>query len=291
MAETTDNYGGNKLHKVTAAFDKPHYDDRSFKIFLAGTIDMGSAPDWQGYLTDQIFKKHPNRMIHILTPRTEFWVNKVDEKQRADETKEEFDLRQKKKAAFDLQSQVDWELDALEKVDLIVMNLHDKSKSPISLLELGIFAESKKILVRCSKEFYRFDNVRIVCKRKGVAHVSHWTLFENTILDILERLAPKPSESSAGAVSQTQRQVIIKEKLESAFNKGLDKEPDRDFPFVPLMDAAIATLPEPYKSVVQTQAKAIAEASEEVERMNKNITASNIAVINTISKINNGTLK
>ena len=64
--------------------------------------------------------------------------------------------------------QVNWELSHLEESDFIIMNILGTSKSPISLLELGLFAHSKKISVVCDSTFYRYDNVSITCKRYGI---------------------------------------------------------------------------------------------------------------------------
>ena len=64
--------------------------------------------------------------------------------------------------------QVNWELDALEKADFIILNLLPNSKSPISLLELGLFAKSEKLLVCCPKEFYRSGNIQIVCDKYNI---------------------------------------------------------------------------------------------------------------------------
>ena len=59
--------------------------------------------------------------------------------------------------------QVRWELDHLEDADLIIMYILGTSKSPISLLEMGLHARSGKMHVICEKDFYRYDNVRITC--------------------------------------------------------------------------------------------------------------------------------
>ena len=64
--------------------------------------------------------------------------------------------------------QINWELEHLEAADLIIMNFMEKSKSPISLLEMGLFARSGKMHVVCPTGFYRYDNVRITCARYGV---------------------------------------------------------------------------------------------------------------------------
>ena len=42
------------------------------------------------------------------------------------------------------------------------------SQSPITLLELGLFAGSRKLRVICPASFYRYDNVRITCQRYAV---------------------------------------------------------------------------------------------------------------------------
>lgn len=75
-------------------------------------------------------------------------------------------------AAFErgelFEEQVQWELDALEKADLIAMYLVPGTRSPISLLELGLYARSGKLVVSCPDGFWRKGNVEAVCRRYGV---------------------------------------------------------------------------------------------------------------------------
>ncbi len=68
----------------------------------------------------------------------------------------------------DFEHQVNWELEHLEKADLIIMNILASSKSPITLLEMGLHMRSGKLHVICEPGFYRYDNVRITCNRYGV---------------------------------------------------------------------------------------------------------------------------
>lgn len=114
-------------------------------IFLAGTIDMGTGEDWQSGLMDY-FSSQPGRYL-LFNPRQENW-----DASRPGE----------------MDYQVNWELEHLEKADIIIMNILPGSKSPITLLELGLFAKSGKLHVACTPEFYRYDNVRITCSRYGV---------------------------------------------------------------------------------------------------------------------------
>lgn len=122
------------------------------RIFLAGTIDCGNSEDWQSKYIENLYNTHKDNdnIIIIYNPR------RPSGKGLNPDDKKEMDY------------QVNWELDKLEKSDIIIMNILGNSKSPISLLELGLFAKSGKLEVICPEEFYRYDNVRIVCERNGI---------------------------------------------------------------------------------------------------------------------------
>ncbi len=120
--------------------------DRNFTtVFLAGTIDMGSGRDWQAEMKDR-FSSMEGRFI-LFNPRQENW-----DASRPGE----------------MEYQVQWELEHLEQADIIIMYILGNSKSPISLLEIGLHARSGKLHVICEEDFYRHDNVRITCHRYGV---------------------------------------------------------------------------------------------------------------------------
>lgn len=63
---------------------------------------------------------------------------------------------------------MEWELNALEKADYIIMFFGKDSKSPISLLEMGLYAKSGKLLVICPDGFWRKGNVDITAEKYGV---------------------------------------------------------------------------------------------------------------------------
>ena len=67
--------------------------------------------------------------------------------------------------------QVNWELDALEQADWIIFYFDKHTKSPITLLELGLFATSKKLLVCCPEGYWKKGNVDIVCQRNQIPQV------------------------------------------------------------------------------------------------------------------------
>jgi len=117
-------------------------------IFLAGTIDNGKSEDWQSVVVDRL--KHFN--VQLLNPRRTQWDSSLEQTIN--------------NPAF--VEQVTWELDSLQRCDIIIMNLVGNSKSPISLLELGLFASSGKLMVTCGLDFYRRGNVEIVCDRYDI---------------------------------------------------------------------------------------------------------------------------
>lgn len=147
---------------IYTAPERIDFNRNKFKIFLAGTIDMGNSENWQKKLIDNTPKPEE---IDFYNPRRVEW----DESWEQDFESPQF---------F---QQVTWEMDAMDKADLIIMNLLPGSKSPISLLELGMFAKSGKIMVCCPKAFYRSGNVHIVCNHYNIP------CFE-TIEELLERV-------------------------------------------------------------------------------------------------------
>jgi hypothetical protein len=117
-------------------------------VFMAGSIDMGKAVDWQ----QQMFKKTKDLNITYLNPRRPDW----DSSWKQEIENEEFS------------KQVNWELDSLDVCDTIVLYFSKESQAPISLLELGLNAGSGKVLVCCPKGYWKKGNVDIVCKRNDI---------------------------------------------------------------------------------------------------------------------------
>jgi hypothetical protein len=64
--------------------------------------------------------------------------------------------------------QVSWELDMLDAADVVVMYFAPGTKSPVSLLELGLCARSGKLKVCCPEGFWRCGNVEMVCQRNRI---------------------------------------------------------------------------------------------------------------------------
>jgi len=122
-------------------------------VFLAGSIEMGKAIDWQQEIISQLTQAGWNGIV--LNPRRPDWDASWEQKI------ENLKFRE----------QVEWELAALEKATLIVFYFAPNTYSPITLLELGLHAQNKKCVVCCPDGFWRKGNVDIVCAKYGVAQV------------------------------------------------------------------------------------------------------------------------
>ena len=123
--------------------------EKDTTIFLAGSIEMGAAEDWQSIIPD-LFRDREE--LTFFNPRRDDWDSSWEQK----ESNPEFN------------KQVNWELDHLDKADIIFMYFSPETKSPISLLELGLYANSGKMIVCCPDGFWRKGNVDIVCSRHGI---------------------------------------------------------------------------------------------------------------------------
>ena len=134
-------------------------------MFLAGSIELGEAPNWQQEVAEALEPFD----ITVLSPR-----------------RDDFDASQGQSIDNDyFREQVEWELEALETADLIFLYLAPGTKSPIALLELGLFASSGKLIVCSPMGFWRKGNVDIVCQGYGIDQVDS---IEEGVAEILERL-------------------------------------------------------------------------------------------------------
>jgi hypothetical protein len=124
--------------------------NNSHKIFLAGSIEMGTAEDWQREVLNATYHKSG----YILNPRRDHWDSSWEQNINNPQFYE----------------QVTWELDMLDKADIIFMYFDPNTKSPISLLELGLYAcgGARHMIVCCPQGFWRKGNVDIVCQRYGI---------------------------------------------------------------------------------------------------------------------------
>jgi hypothetical protein len=134
------------MNKIIYAPDNPKCDGPT--VFLAGTIDNGNSVNWQDIAAKELLESY-----NVYNPRRKEW----------DSSWEQSIGNQK------FREQVEWELDQMERANAILFNFLGNSKSPITLLELGLWAPTpKKIVVCCEREFWRRGNVEVICERYNI---------------------------------------------------------------------------------------------------------------------------
>jgi hypothetical protein len=136
--------------KVIKPNDRDQKITNGVSIFLAGSIEMGKAEDWQKTLTSEL--KSLGKGLTVFNPRRDDWDSSWEQKQ----------------SNVQFNRQVSWELNKLEECDVIFMYFSPETQSPISLLELGKFAGKKEMIVCCPEGFWRKGNVEILCTRENV---------------------------------------------------------------------------------------------------------------------------
>ena len=117
-------------------------------LFLAGSSEMDTAEQWQ----ERVVHALADTNVTILNPRRDdwdaSWVQSIENEKFVE--------------------QVEWELEGMERAWQIVMYFSPGTKSPITLLELGLYANDGRLAVCCPDGFWRKGHVEVVCRRYGV---------------------------------------------------------------------------------------------------------------------------
>src|SRR3954468_23075688 len=123
-------------------------DTGAASVFLAGSIEMGTAGDWQR----QVELALDDLPVLVLNPRRDewdaTWVQSIDN------------------PAF--REQVEWELAGLERAAVVAMYFAPTTKAPVNILDLGLCARDGRLVVCCPEGFWRRGNVEVVCRRYGI---------------------------------------------------------------------------------------------------------------------------
>jgi len=117
-------------------------------VFLAGSIEMGKAVEWQ----KDFIAALSDKPIQFLNPRRDDWDSSWG--QTMDDS--------------NFVEQVQWELDSMEKSHMIVMVFDSNTLSPISMLELGLHAKEQKLMVVCPDGFWKKGNIDVTCEFYGI---------------------------------------------------------------------------------------------------------------------------
>lgn len=145
----------DSLNRVFKAPDKVTIPTDGVSVFLAGSIEMGKAEDWQTKATKLLTKAYSN--VYITNPRRDdsdsSWKQTIEDKQ--------------------FNQQVTWELTNIEDSTIMLVYFDAATQSPITLAELGLACGKfpDKMIVCCPDKFFRKGNVDIMCHRYGVTQI------------------------------------------------------------------------------------------------------------------------
>lgn len=117
-------------------------------VFLAGSIEQGVADDWQS----RVCARLDDLPVAVLNPRREAW----------DSTWEQSISNRQ------FREQVEWELAAMDRADIIAMYFSPGTRAPITLLEMGLHAHTGKLRVCCPEGFWRKGNVDVTAARYAI---------------------------------------------------------------------------------------------------------------------------
>lgn len=137
--------------------------------FLGGSIEQGSAVDWQAIVATELASYD----VELLNPRREHW----DSTWRQDPT-----------PGTSFYGQVDWELEGQEYADFCIYVFDANTMSPITLLELGLFVRTKQVFVCCPKAFWRYGNVKMTFDRYALPGSSFTEDLDLMLQSLKERL-------------------------------------------------------------------------------------------------------
>lgn len=145
-----------KAPKKINPFERP-------SLFLAGSIEMGRAENWQ----DKLIRELSDLNGVVFNPRRDDW-----------DASWEQSIENRKFC-----EQVSWELTAMEVASFIAMYFDPGTQSPITLLEFGLWVGRcpEKLVVFCPDGFWRKANIDLVCQKHGVKTCSSWLEFVTMI--------------------------------------------------------------------------------------------------------------
>jgi len=136
-------------------------------VFLCGSIEMGKAEHWQkkagtvlsgaGYI--------------VLDPRRDDWDSSWEQTIHNDQ----------------FFTQVRWELTGLEMTTTALVHFDPATKSPITLLELGMLSQMKpdRTFVSCPEDYWRRGNVEVLVDRY---HIPFYESLDEAIGGVLVKL-------------------------------------------------------------------------------------------------------
>lgn len=150
-------------------------DRAKIKIFLAGSIEMGIAKEWQKQLENDLTALDIDTDLIVFNPR-----------------RDDFDPHAKYSADNPyMGEQIEWELEHILMSDIVVFFFASETMSPITLYELGLISQDvylhrKKAVVFCEEGYLKKANVDVNTQYFDIPTVTNWPSFLNKIVDLIK---------------------------------------------------------------------------------------------------------
>lgn len=157
------------------SFKPPYHDNASEHegktVFLGGSIEMGKAKPWQADM-EKTFKKDK---VTFFNPLREDWDSSWNQSIEDD----------------NFRTQVLWELDHLLAADIVVFFIQGDTKSPITLMEIGLMAllnkhDINKVLICCEEGFWRRGNVEVMAYKFNIPLYDNIKDLKDALRELIE---------------------------------------------------------------------------------------------------------
>lgn len=152
----------------------PQLNTDSVKIYLAGTMDFGNMEnDWQTKFQNGLVQMTDPLKGMLMYKSTQFVIFNPH-------------VPPQNQVAPDLNNPefvqvMNWRLQMQDIADVVFINILNKSKSPVPILEFGANIRSGKAIVRCGSEHMMYSQIRLYCDRYRVP-LLNWTTNTKDVL-------------------------------------------------------------------------------------------------------------
>ena len=153
----------------------PQITNDCIKIYLAGTMDFsGISTDWQTKFIEGLVKcTDPlNGLLMYKNTRWVIFNPHVPAQNPAAPTLDNPEFV----------ATMNWRLAMMRAADVIFVNIMNKSKSPIPVLEFGATLTSGKAVVRCGEQHMIYSTIRLYCENFQVPLLTGKTSVKDVLL-------------------------------------------------------------------------------------------------------------
>ena len=153
----------------------PAMTNDSIKLYLAGTMDFGSANnDWQQKFIDGLVKL-TDPLKGLLMYKNVSWI--IFNPHVPPQNNIAMNLDNPEFVSI-----MQWRMQMMDVADVVFVNIMNKSTSPIPVLEFGSLLSSGKLVVRCGEMHQIYSQIRLYCEKYQVPLLTGKTSVKDVLL-------------------------------------------------------------------------------------------------------------